>query len=280
MTAPGRSRAATAAALSALTLAVAAACGRASETVDLTYPDGSLRARGRVRVADDGDRHLRGRWEFWYPDGRLQCEGDFSRGARLSDVAQRADHTVVPRAGRDGEWRTFAPHGPVVSVGTYRGGLRHGTWTWCFDDGASEAQACFVLGDLDGRFMRWHANGEVAEEGDWVRGERVGWHRTYDDAGQVRTEGRWSDGLAEGLHRSFASNGVILEECGHHLGRRSGTRTLWADDGTLLWTAEYTDGVAHDAAQPPPARAAADRAAADRAAPLAETGELAVLRTP
>ncbi|MEM1450621.1 MAG: hypothetical protein AAF957_03700 [Planctomycetota bacterium] len=277
MTAPSRPRSTIAASLAALSLAVAAACGRAGETVELTYPDGSVRARGRVHLAEDGTRHLRGRWEFWYPGGRLQCEGDFSRGARLSDVAERADHTGVPRAGRDGEWRSYSQHGPTVSVGAYRGGRRHGTWTWCYDDGAPEARASYVLGALDGHLVRWHANGVIAEEGDWLRAERLGWHRTYYDSGQVRTEGRWEDGLAEGLHRRFAPSGAILEECGHHRGERSGPRNLWSEDGALVWSAQYVDGEIDGA----PTRY--DGEPADTPPPIVEptveTGELVVQQT-
>jgi len=80
---------------------------------DERYPNGALRARGRVRQDPQKDLVLVGRWTYWYPNGQKEAEGDY-REAR--DSGKRGA-TGLLMDGREGPWILWHPKRPEETGG-------------------------------------------------------------------------------------------------------------------------------------------------------------------
>ncbi len=79
-------------------------------------------------------------------------------------------------------------------------------------------------------------DGTELEHGEWLR-----WH----DNGQVRLQGEYVDGVREGLWRSWYPNGRMRGEGRLHRDRRIGTWTMWHDNGQKRSEVAYEVGLAH-----------------------------------
>ena len=101
----------------------------------------------------------------------------------------------------DGEWTTFRRDGSVAQTGTYRHGLRVGTWTHLGPDGGTLGSVSFL--DGNGHWRDWADDGHLTEEGDFVEGEQSGPWRTYFEDGGLASEVHYVHGLEDGEERSF-----------------------------------------------------------------------------
>ncbi|MBX2804120.1 MAG: hypothetical protein KTR31_41035 [Myxococcales bacterium] len=146
--------------------------------------------------------------EGTYPVGQPPPYGTEAWCIRVGDDEQLLRHGPYLR------WHDAAV---VAERGHYTDGLRSGTWTTTFPDGAPLSEGAYVAGRKDGPWQQRYASGDTASEGAWVEGVRHGpW--TYTALDGVTTTGAWT------------------------LGQRQGT---WIDvdaEGTKIRTRSYRDG--------------------------------------
>jgi antitoxin component YwqK of YwqJK toxin-antitoxin module len=95
-------------------------------------------------VAADGKPQKQGRWQFWFEDGEIKCEGEF-----LDDKP----------IGNHVWW--FA-NGQKQCEGAYADGQPEGVWVHWHDNGIRAAQGEYKDGKRVGRWMQWDSDGKVA----------------------------------------------------------------------------------------------------------------------
>jgi hypothetical protein len=73
---------------------------------------------------------------------------------------------------------------------------------------------CYVYkdGKREGFKRKWHENGQLREERNYVNGELEGLWREWDENGQLRSESNYVNGKLEGLWREWDENGQLRRE--------------------------------------------------------------------
>jgi antitoxin component YwqK of YwqJK toxin-antitoxin module len=82
-------------------------------------------------------------------------------------------------------WRF--PNGAIESEATYKAGLRDGLLRTWDERGQQRSQLMCRLGALHGNCKKWHANGQLAEDGNYEWGVRVD-EKEYNAQGALINE--------------------------------------------------------------------------------------------
>lgn len=126
-----------------------------------------------------------GNWRWYYDSGQLLREENYYRGKKdgLSEEYSE-DGTIIERGEyledlEDGPW--FQLIGDFYQRGTYRDGLRTGSWvSYQLNKGESETDSLTLfkgnfLDDLpEGKHTYYWDNGKVRDEGTYVAGKKEG----------------------------------------------------------------------------------------------------------
>ncbi len=131
-------------------------CPRGQELRQETDAQKKLKARGCVGRDAEGNDLLQGRWEFFYPGGQKQAEGQY-KNARAS--GERADAGFL-KAGRDGHWVFWHENGQKSLEISYRDGKREGTIVEWFESGKKQREGTYRNDELlAGTLKRWDDKG-------------------------------------------------------------------------------------------------------------------------
>ena len=120
---------------------------------------------------------------------------------------------------RHGLTTTWYESGQVNSKTQWKDGVPHGERTTWYFHGQMWANGQYVDGLEDGTWTRWHQNGEKHSEWHMDRGAWDGFYREWHDNGKPRLEVEFINGL------------------------RQGPQFMWDEQGVLIQTSDYTDGV-------------------------------------
>lgn len=126
----------------------------ARETIELHWPDGSLRERRQVLHLADGSTVDDGTFERWYPDGTREYEATFVLGrkdgvtVRYHDNGRVASRQQYRDGKRQGPSVSWDREGRKVKEEHWSDGRPDGIWT-IWDDGRVEWTHRFVDGDPD-----------------------------------------------------------------------------------------------------------------------------------
>lgn len=85
---------------------------------------------------------------------------------------------------------------------------------------------------------QFHDNGQVSALWFDMGADRIQVIRFYAN-GQLREVGNWESGMMHGSWANWAENGTKLGEAEYRYGRRSGTWRLWDASGTHRYDLEY-----------------------------------------
>lgn len=119
-----------------------------------------------------------------------------------------------------------------------------------FADGRRRS-ARTVIKDEDGilnhgPYLRWFENGFLAEQGEYVRGERHGAHRTYYETGLRLAETEYDHGVQHGVLRRYDPMNKLIQQSHFVRGKREGAEELWWDSehrrATTYWKNDLPDG--------------------------------------
>jgi antitoxin component YwqK of YwqJK toxin-antitoxin module len=145
-------------------------------------------------------------------------------------------------------------------------GTQHGPSLSWYDVDRPKAEAHFDQGKLQGVFKLWHANGQLAEEGNYIADQRDGTFSTWSDDGVKLLEQNFSnderngaikrwypdgqlqffehyvDGEKDGPAVAYFENGQKEAEGVFRKGQFHGTWTGWYPDGRKRKVAEFVDG--------------------------------------
>ena len=125
-----------------------------------------------------------GRWDTYHPDGSVAASGIYRRGLRI----QRWNYhdETGKRLGESGKYRPEFedyPSGAQRSAGENRGKLRHGHWTWWYENGRVALEGTYRIGKKIDKWTWYHQDGSLRYEGTYVKGKREGDWSYYHSGG-------------------------------------------------------------------------------------------------
>lgn len=196
-------------------------------------------------VNEKGERV--GTWKNFYPDGKLQSEGNYFSNSR------------------NGQWKFYYPNGSVEQIGSYRNGRESGQWNWYYPNGTLHREENYFNGKRDGPYVEYDENGKIIAQGQFLDGEKdgqweieVGDHketgkyvlglregiwRYYYQNGKLRFEGNYTRGMANGKHKYYYQDGGIKEEQFYVMGLKEKTWKKFDESGNLYLTITYKNDV-------------------------------------
>jgi antitoxin component YwqK of YwqJK toxin-antitoxin module len=127
------------------------------------------------------------------PSGNAEwCEGP-DRGGAMRRQGPARDYYDVDLVHVESTWRDGQLDGPWVErhrdgrkamEGRYRGGEKHGQWTWWYESGTVEEEVSFDMGRRHGPFVQRWRSGKKRTEGRFCFGLQCGRWVTWNEDGQ------------------------------------------------------------------------------------------------
>ena len=196
----------------------------------------------------DMEGHRQGKWKEFYPTGELKSEGTYKNSNRI------------------GAWKYYFPDKSIEVSGSYDSkGRQDGTWRWYYANGQLMREEFYENGVLDGEFVEYDERGneitkgkyvEGAEEGYWFYqrnhaieegnyydGMRTGLWKTWFEKGNISSEIEYDQDLMNGKYTIYYENHVVKRTGKCINGERDGVWYDYNDNGELILTTLYKDGV-------------------------------------
>lgn len=183
--------------------------GRAVETIRERCSHGHVRLLRQVAQDADGNYYNHGVWKKWDEDGHLTGIGDFREGQRHGHWEQVVFAQSTPllkqspyreftgpflseanfdRGRLHGKWIISDADGRKISEVELSQGVRNGTATWYYPNGARFQEIHYVEGQLEGDLIRWSAKGAEVSRKTFKQGREVAVKTGKFDNGQLRSQ--------------------------------------------------------------------------------------------
>lgn len=180
-----------------------------------------------------------GRTEFWYPGHEYPYVlryFDFgpNRGwATYYDKDGALHHQAWIEAGEQtGPWVSYAKTGVKLWQGTLAKGVAHGAFQRFHGDGWVELECEYVDGKQTGPIRWLYQSGKVREEGRMENGLRQGEFKGLREDGTVQWVAEWKDGQS-GKVTYYDAQGNVERVEGDPLARLQAPGWAWIDNGEL-----------------------------------------------
>jgi antitoxin component YwqK of YwqJK toxin-antitoxin module len=118
-------------------------------------------------------------------NGQLR-EGPFRQNFTDGKLFVEGQHLAGQRSG---VWKVYLRSGQLKATGPYLDHKMHGEWTWFSKDGALVQVGSFDNDELQtGKWMRYHANGQIKEIDQFEQGKKVAKRLLFDENGKELTK--------------------------------------------------------------------------------------------
>jgi uncharacterized protein len=176
---------------------------------------------GEGIIDEAGNRN--GNWKDFYPDGKIQAEGQYNDNRRT------------------GKWKFYNISGKVEQTGSYNNGRPDGLWQWYYESGTILREEEYFQGQRDGHLTEYTPTGEVITQGQYSDGERNGEWKSK--TGEISEEGKYIMGLKDGIWRSFYPNGKLKSKNFFSQGNADGEQTFYYESGKVKEEQHYNNGI-------------------------------------
>lgn len=238
------------------------------------YSDGSLDGIGQV-VEKGEESLLVGPWKFYYENGNIRSEGNFSKEGKKTGpwVFYHENGTVKERStfiegNTEGKIVTWFANGVLASEFNYKNGERNGASAEYYYSGQLKKKESYKGGkkhgptegytaegflsyvgsfqdDLEhGQIVYYHPNGKVQSRANYVAGKANGTFTTYHDNGRVKIEGKFEADQRAGTWKTYHINGNISSVNSYKNGELDGRETEYYVNGTVANITNYALGKA------------------------------------
>lgn len=192
----------------------------------------------------DSKGRRQGVWMDFYPNGQKRYEGQFKNGKCKGEFRYydeegnlRATNTF-DSSGEKALNKTYAPNGRLIATGYYVNQKKEGEWKY-YDKDSGQLLLC--EDNRDGKVHGWSrlynpSNGVLAEETQYVDGQREGVCHKFSDTGVLQMECEYHNGLLEGPCRIYYASQLLKEEGQYTQGRKTGEWKTYNEDGDLVST--------------------------------------------
>lgn len=153
-----------------------------------------------------------GKWTYYYQNGKKEAEGSYSgkKIDRTIEVFKNSKNSAIDDkqkpSSRDGEWTFYFAGTQVKGKITYQNG-------------------CPV-----GKAVRWHKNGEKAEESEYIDCKAIGSRMMWDKEGRKFFETRM-EGNGKTVEIEWYSNGQMKSMIPYKNGQQYGRVKRWYSNG-------------------------------------------------
>ena len=143
------------------------------------------------------------------------------------------------------------PHGPaaeydrsghLVQTGSFKNGVKHGTWIRWYRDGTRHAEAEYHDGALRRRAIWFQEERTIHSIRNFEDRKEHGVFATWYPNGARMVVGGMSKGEYHGVWMWYDENGFRYEKGEFSRGERSGKWTDWAPDGSIEREYQYSAG--------------------------------------
>ncbi len=223
-------------------------------TSQATFEDGQLHGKWTVSDAKqrkiseiefaNGQRHGKAAW--FYPNGTLLSQATYDRGRVHTDVMKwAADASLLGKEAYT-HGRKLAPKVEYYDAEHKRSEIfyLHAPMVVKTPDNYQTATlATFEQRGQDekyGSFRVWHANGQLARQGEFRYNLPVGKATWFFANGQKQMEGTYVDGKQEGTWTWWHQNGLKQISGDYRDGAPIGRWSWWKEDGKLAQKSDLT----------------------------------------
>jgi len=172
----------------------------AQDAVVEKYDDGKVKAEGTTK---DGVKV--GLWKFYYKDGTLMAEEQYSEEGLLHGKVRRYDfkgRLSTVETWKDGLEEDTAyeyyPSGKIFRKGNYKEGLQEGEWFTYYENGVVKDKGMYSLGRATGTWLFYDKSGRLLHEATYINGIKEGPARFFDKKGNVESSGNYVNGEMKG----------------------------------------------------------------------------------
>ncbi len=205
--------------------------------------NGILLSEGIIDEA--GNRN--GRWKDFYPDGKIQAEGQYNENRRSGawkfyNISGKVEQTGSFNAGRpDGLWKWYYQNGQLLREEEYFQGRRDGAYSEYSLTGEVITQGQYSDGEKNGEWT--YKSGDYTEEGKYIIGLKDGVWKGYYFNGNLKFKGTFVQGNPDGEHKLYYESGKIREEQHYQTGIKQKTWRKFDEEGNILLTIVYKDDI-------------------------------------
>ena len=123
--------------------------------------------------------------------------------------------------------------GKTEYEGSYKNGKQDGKWTRWHENGQKWYEGTFKDGILDGLHTTWYENGQKKDKGTYKDGKRERKWTAWYESGKLGGKGTYKDGKWDGLLTEWYENGQKKRERIYRDGKEIES-TYWDEDGDLI----------------------------------------------
>jgi uncharacterized protein len=243
--------------------------------LDCTYKSGQLKGIKKSFYLDGRDQGIeeyidttRYVWSFWLPDSLhtqtiIEGNGEMTTYFPTGTVKEWCNYKKgLP----DGECLERSIYGYDILAGSFKEGVKVGTWKYYYYTGKIEKIANYENGKLTGKYQYFYDNGQINAEGFYKDGLKSGEWTWYTKQGNRDIQGNFSEGKQdgkwtywyptgelsytaaykqdkkEGVWTYYYKNGVKFKEGSFLNDEKNGKWETFYENGVLLMYGDYLDG--------------------------------------
>ena len=192
-----------------------------------------------------------GHWVTRYDNGNTRYEGDFVNNKPEGEFRRYyEDGTLAallyyyPNADSVSA-AIFHTNGYISGKGSYHNQAREGKWEF-YSQYIKDYLVCmeYYSNDLrEGRSLKYHWNGNIAEEITFAGDKQTGeWKQYYSD-GVLALRGLYVNGKRNGPFETFTTEGLPMIRGNYSNDIRTGDWSFYNNDGSFRTTIRYINGV-------------------------------------
>ena len=234
----------------------------------IQYKKGYVVNRERINRYDS-KHQPHGKWKWFYDDGKLQMEGNYTHGLK-NGYFKEYDRdgnliSVVKYVNGEKEEKTeeltkldiktdYWPNGKPKIVATYKNGVPEGVRREYNKKGEVEKSYIFKNGRIiaegilkdngkkEGLWKEYYDDGSLKSEGNYKNDWKTGKWKYYYPNGQLEETGEYINGKPEGEWTWYFPSGKLLRKMNYYQGLPDGEITEYDEDGNVVLKGEYIEG--------------------------------------
>lgn len=122
-------------------------------------------------------------------------------------------------------------------------GEKEGLYETWYANGTPKERLNYSNGKLHGRAEEYYENGKLKRVCHMQEGEISGLEEEWYESGAQKWKKSYAHGMPQGEHLSWSEKGTLLSRAKYLNGKRDGLFEVWTDKGELLFSANYIEGV-------------------------------------
>jgi len=205
-------------------VAALAACSDL-ETVEVFYPDGTIKEKGTLRTSPEGKKLRYGKWTTFHSDGNIHLEGYYR------------DNLL------DGRMFEYTSNGQTVAQRQYNLGKKHGKHELWFKSGRPREIVTYLNDRPHGRMRTWYETGFQRKDETYDNGVLDGVSVEYYDNGRIMRRVVYRAGKCEGENFLYSKKGVLINRNTCKNGKIDGIQYVYHTDGSTLSIQQFQDGL-------------------------------------